>query len=37
MEHVAAPQAGVFSGLNPSQVNLSNPITLFVIQVLLHT
>jgi hypothetical protein len=30
---VAPPQAGVFSGLNPTVLQLSNPITLFIIQV----
>ena len=29
----AAPQGGVFEGLNPSQYNASNPIILFIIQV----
>lgn len=33
MDTKAPPQAGVFSGLNPTAVNLANPITLFIIQV----
>ncbi|KAI8365278.1 Sodium/hydrogen exchanger family-domain-containing protein [Radiomyces spectabilis] len=32
METGAAPQAGVFSGLNPAQFNANNPIVLFIIQ-----
>jgi hypothetical protein len=30
----AAPQGGVLEGLNPSQYNPSDPITLFIIQVI---
>lgn len=37
MDTKAPPQAGVFSGLNPSAVNLANPITLFIIQVSYYT
>lgn len=33
MDSKAPPQAGVFSGLNPTAVNPANPITLFIIQV----
>jgi hypothetical protein len=29
----ATPQAGVFSGENPSAVNTADPIVLFIIQV----
>ncbi|CAO3612572.1 unnamed protein product [Mucor fragilis] len=32
MDSKAPPQAGVFSGLNPTAVNPANPITLFIIQ-----
>lgn len=28
-----APQAGVFAGLNPAEYNPSDPIVLFIIQV----
>lgn len=31
----AAPQAGVFAGLNPAEFNSSDPIVLFIIQVIL--
>lgn len=30
----AAPQAGVFSGQNPSAFNTADPIVLFIIQVM---
>lgn len=29
----ATPQAGVFSGQNPTEVNTADPIVLFIIQV----
>ncbi|KAI8389338.1 Sodium/hydrogen exchanger family-domain-containing protein [Blakeslea trispora] len=32
MDTKAPPQAGIFSGLDPSEVNTANPITLFIIQ-----
>lgn len=33
MPEGAAPQAGVFSGLNPAAFNPADPIVLFIIQV----
>lgn len=33
----AAPQAGVFAGLNPAEFNSSDPIVLFIIQVILDS
>lgn len=32
----ATPQAGVFSGLDPSHFNPNDPIVLFIIQVHMH-
>lgn len=32
----AAPQAGVFSGLNPTLVNPADPVVLFIIQVYIN-